>query len=229
MKTSTALTLLLAATLSACSSSPPAPPWQRNAQASAERAVQAYLSGQDRVADLEWQRAQQELQSTGRPQLLARLALLRCAAEVASLQAQGCPAFAPWRTDAPEPDLAYADYLAGQLSDEKWLLLPSVQRIALQNPQQLPPLADPLPGLLALAMRVRSGAAQPGPMGAVMDAAMDAAIDAAIDTAAAQGWRRPLLAWLLLRQQRARASGDVALAERLQRRLDVVQAKPGAQ
>ena len=46
-----------------------------------------------------------------------------------------------------------------------------------------------------------------------------AVIASAIDTASAQGWRRPLLAWLGVQQKRAQAAGDTAEAARIQRRI----------
>lgn len=45
----------------------------------------------------------------------------------------------------------------------------------------------------------------------------------ATDTASAQGWRRPLMAWLLLRAERAGAAGDTALEAALRRRVAVVE------
>ncbi len=47
-------------------------------------------------------------------------------------------------------------------------------------------------------------------------------IVAAIDIASAQGWRRPLLAWLEVEAKRAEASGDREAAERLRRRMALV-------
>lgn len=49
-----------------------------------------------------------------------------------------------------------------------------------------------------------------------------AQIAAAIDLASAQGWRRPLLAWLEVEARRAEASGDREAAERLRRRIAIV-------
>jgi hypothetical protein len=46
---------------------------------------------------------------------------------------------------------------------------------------------------------------------------------AAVETASAQGWRRPLLAWLTLQVQRAEASGDVEAAATLRRRITLVE------
>jgi len=48
-------------------------------------------------------------------------------------------------------------------------------------------------------------------------------ITLAVDTASAQGWRRPLLAWLGVQAMRAEKSGDTVEAQRLHRRIDLVQ------
>ena len=56
-----------------------------NAQGAAQKAIEAYLSGNARVEKLEWDRARAEVARTGRPDLLARLELMRCAAQVLSL------------------------------------------------------------------------------------------------------------------------------------------------
>lgn len=52
-----------------------------------------------------------------------------------------------------------------------------------------------------------------------------AQIAAAIDLASAQGWRRPLLAWLEVEARRAEASGDREAADRLRRRIALVLGK----
>jgi hypothetical protein len=44
----------------------------------------------------------------------------------------------------------------------------------------------------------------------------------ATETASGQGWRRPLLMWLGVALKRAQAAGDIAEAERLQRRITLV-------
>ena len=48
---------------------------------------------------------------------------------------------------------------------------------------------------------------------------------AAIDIASAQGWRRPLLAWLGVEEKRAEAAGDTAALERIRRRIALVTGK----
>jgi hypothetical protein len=70
-------------------------------------------------------------------------------------------------------------------------------------------LADPVSRLVGAAVLLQAGRAGPQ------------VIQQAVDTASAQGWRRPLLAWLGLQRQRAASAGDGAEAARLQRRIDL--------
>ena len=48
-------------------------------------------------------------------------------------------------------------------------------------------------------------------------------IQVAIDTASAQGWRRPLLAWLNLQLERAESAGASNDAQELRRRIAIVE------
>jgi len=50
-------------------------------------------------------------------------------------------------------------------------------------------------------------------------------IAAAVDIASAQGWRRPLLAWLGVQEKRAEAAGDREALERIRRRIILVLGK----
>lgn len=196
-----------------CSSKPPVPDWQMNAQAAASKATEAYLSGNTRVEQLEWARARSEVARTGRADLLARLELMRCAAQVASLVVAPCDQFEPLRKDAAAPEQAYADYLAGRVSAQQVPLLPEAQRKVAASGEgaSLAGIEDPLSRLVAAGVLFQAGRASP------------AVIAAATDTASAQGWRRPLLAWLLLQVQRAEAAGDAEAAAALRRRVGIVE------
>lgn len=203
----------LALLLGGCSSKPSVPDWQMNAQASSQKAVEAYLSGNTRVQVLEWDRARAEVARTGRPDLLARLELLRCAAQVASLDAQPCDRFETLRPDAAPAELAYADYLAGRVQPAQIPLLPEAQRkvAAAGDAATLAGMDDPLSRLVAAGVMLQAGRITPP------------VIAQAVETASAQGWRRPLLAWLTLQVQRAEASGDAEAAATLRRRIAVVE------
>lgn len=206
-------TLLLG--LSACTSAPPAPDWQLSAQQSLERATKAYLEGNSRVESAEFARAKTEIARTGRTDMLARAALARCAVEVASLVQTPCAAFENLRADAALAEQAYAAYLAGSATDAA-ALPPQHRAAANANNDNAAAVAvkaitEPLPRLIAAGVAFKRGQASPS------------LIDTAIETASAQGWRRPLLAWLgvqLLRAEKAGASDDAA---RLRRRIRLVE------
>ncbi len=96
--------------LAACGSAPPAPQWQSNAKAALDRAVAAYLGGDTRVANAEFDLARRELARTGRADLVAMAELTRCAVRVASLDVAPCEGFEKLRSDATPAERAYADY-----------------------------------------------------------------------------------------------------------------------
>jgi hypothetical protein len=197
--------------LAACSSSPRPPDWQVEAKSAIERSVAAYMEGNSRVEAAELARVRSQLSRTGRPDLLATAELLHCASRVASLVFEPCAGFEPLRADATPSQRAYADYLRGQAQAETIALLPPAQRAAAGDAGALQAIADPLSQLLAAGVLLQTGRASP------------AVVALAIDTASAQGWRRPLLAWLGAGLQRAEQGGDAQEAARLRRRIAIAQ------
>jgi hypothetical protein len=208
----------LAALLAACSNNPPTPDWKRNAQDALERGTSAYLEGRTAVADREFATARAEIARTGRPDLLARAELMRCAAQAASLAFEPCTAFDALSADAQPPELAYAGYLAGRSTAAELPLLPPHHR-ALAAPgatdaaavSALQAMPDALSRQIGAAVLLETGRANPG------------VIALAIDNASAQGWRRPLLAWLTIAAQRAQAAGDTTALDALRRRITMIE------
>lgn len=196
--------------LAGCGSKPRVPDWQMNAHDGLERYVAAAMSGSERAAAAEFARARSELASTGQPALVARAELTRCAVLLANLDMEPCTGFEALRADAPPPEQAYADYLAGQLAPSRAQLLPPPQRAiaaSVGSVADLQAIADPLSRLVAAGVLFRTGRANPE------------VLTAASDTASAQGWRRPLLAWLGVQLRRAEAAGATQEAHRLRRRI----------
>ncbi len=72
------------------------------------------------------------------------------------------------------------------------------------------PSEEPLSRMVSAGVNFKSGKITPE------------SISAALDIASAQGWRRPLLAWLGVQEKRAEAAGDRAALERIRRRLALV-------
>lgn len=198
--------------LAGCASGPKPPDWQLEAKGAMERSVAAYMEGNSRVEQAELTRARSQLARTGRADLLATAELLHCATRVASLVLAPCTGFEPLRPDATDAQRAYADYLRGQVAPQSIALLPAPQRAAAAGDAgAVTGIADPLSQLVAAGVLLQTGKASP------------AIIAQAIDTASAQGWRRPLLAWLQVQAQRAELAGDAEAAAALRRRINLTQ------
>ncbi|MYM81494.1 hypothetical protein GTP44_05940 [Duganella sp. FT50W] len=210
-------TILIAAVLLAgCGNTPPVPDWQMNAKNGIDRATDAYMEGKANLEAAEYQRARAALSSTGKVDLIIRAELTRCAARVASLVFEDCAGYDKLAQDAAPTERAYAAYLAGRASAADIALLPPQhQAVAAATSDAtaasaVQAIADPLARLVASGVMLRSGKASP-PL-----------LANAVDTASAQGWRRPLLAWLGVQAMRAEQAGDAAEAQRIRRRIALV-------
>ena len=204
--------------LAACGNNPPTPDWKLNAQGALERAAGAHLEGRSAIAEREFGTARREIARTGRLDLLARAELMRCAAHVAGLSFEPCAAFEALRADAPAAELAYAAYLGGRVTPAEQALLPAHHRAVLApgasdaaSAAALQAMPDALSRQIGAAVLLLAGRASPE------------VIAQAIDNASAQGWRRPLLAWLRLQAQRAQTAGDTLAAEAVRRRIALVE------
>ena len=143
------LALAVVAFLAGCGGGPVPPQWQMNARDSLNTFQERYLRGETKPAELEFERARAELRSTGRPDLLARAELIRCAVRAASLEFDDCPAFEKLRPDAGAEELAYAEFLRGA--------------------KDKAPEADPVSRLVALGVQFRAGKATPDAIQAAVE------------------------------------------------------------
>lgn len=205
-----AIAVIAACALSACAGGQKVPDWSVNAVGHVERFSEAYLRGDSRVAAREFDRARAETARTGRPDLVARVELNRCAVRVASLDFEPCTGFDALAADAGEPERAYARYLAGQASAADVALLPAQHRAVATGGGGVGAIEDPLARLIAAAVLLREHKAAPD------------VVAAAVDTASNQGWRRPLLAWLGVQARGAEQRGDTEEATRIQRRMTLI-------
>lgn len=217
------LTVLAAAVLlSACSSAPPVPDWQINARNAVEKATLADLEGNRRVAEVEWRRAFNETRRTADPARVARVGLVQCAVQQASLSFDDCAGWQALEGEAAWPEQAYARYLAGAPLADDIPNLPAqhqpIARLMLtrsdspRNPA-LRSVADPLSRLVAASALLRAGLLDPD------------GVSLAVDTASQMGWRRPLMAWLNLQAQLAQDQGHDELAGLARRRLELLSAE----
>jgi hypothetical protein len=187
------LRLVLLVSLAGCAGGPPPPDWQLNSVGAMQRFRQHYLDGDTRLADLEFKQAKAEIARTGRGDLLARAELVRCAVRVASVEFDDCPGFEALRGEAGMEELAYAEFLAGR--------------------KERPGAAgtdDPVSRLVAAGVKLRQARVTPGE------------VAAAVEIASAQGWRRPLLAWLGVQAKLAEAAGDGEALRAVRRRIELI-------
>lgn len=220
--------LALTATLLllACASAPPTPEWQGQSFAALKSYTAAYLSGNTRVAEAEFARAKAEIARTGRPDLMARIELLRCATQVASLVMSPCAAYHALAQDAAPAEQAYASFITGRWDTLQAAQLPVHYRVLVTQTQarlttqpaldaiapgqgKLYQIEDPLARLVAAGALIQR------------EPLSNADIDLAVETASAQGWRRPLLAWLGVQLKRQQTAGEADAAAKTQRRIDM--------
>ncbi|KKW68916.1 hypothetical protein AAV94_02540 [Lampropedia cohaerens] len=204
-----------------CASKPATPQWQTRTASAMALSEAAYLDGQERIAQQSLQQAREEVSRTASVVELARLELRQCALQIASLDWQPCSAYLTLPQDGVTPQLqAYHRYLGGAMLDtaERALLPPAQRQVATivetsdAALQALRAIDEPLSRLLGVAVLMRrSGAPDP------------ALIALAVETASHEGWRRPLLAWLLLQQRQATIAGDSALANEAASRIHILQ------
>ena len=205
--------------VSACASHPAPPDWEQNAQAEIKRFTTDYFAGNTSRADSDFARARRAVRDTGRVDLLAQIELVRCAVRVAALEFDGCASYLALRDGATPAQQSYAAYLTGQWQALNPITLPEQHRavvatkpVASANSKDgaqssvLSSVLDPLSRLVAAGALLQAGHLQ------------QADVEAAIDAASAQGWRRPLLAWLGVARRLAEQRGDKAGVERIARR-----------
>lgn len=205
MKPFLAIAVAAAVALSGCASKPQPPAWEGDAKSALEGFTDDFLRGDSAAADAEFARARRASASTGRFDVVAQAELVRCGVHAAALDFD-CAGFAPVAGDATPAQRAYAAYLNGRWQGLDAALLPEQHRAVVAS-GSLAGVADPLSRLVAAGALLKAGRITP------------ADIAAAVDTASSQGWRRPLLAWLGVQEQRARAAGDDAAVERIRRRI----------
>ncbi len=204
------LALTLSLLLAGCASQPLSPDWQGNAYSALDSFTSTYLKGNTRTAEADFARVRVEISSTGRADLLARAELVRCAVRVASLEFDDCAAYQPFAAEAAKTEQSYAAYLTARWQDVDVALLPAQHRVMLgSSATPVSTIEDPLARLIAAGALLQAGRLTP------------ADTVSATETASAQGWRRPLLAWLGVQLKSAQEAGDKEGVTRLQRRIDV--------
>jgi hypothetical protein len=202
--------------LSACAGGPMPPEWQSQSHASMERFTQQYLEGDSQAAERSFAEVKAAVATTGRPELAAHAELVRCALGTAALDIGACMQFESMRGDATAEDQAYGDFVGGHLREQDVARLPAQYRgVATARDEAgrnkaMQQIEDPVSRLVAAGVLFRLAQLSPG------------GLATAIDMASAQGYRRPLLAYLNVQAKRAESAGDTGALQSIQKRIDLV-------
>lgn len=204
--------------LTACTAKAPSPAWELEAKSASDRATKAYLRGESKIAQVEWQKAFEEVSATGQPSAMARMALLQCAVQMAALEMTDCARYQRYAAGAEAPEQAYARYLQALHTAADVPFLPVAQQPVAafvlagkgSEPLSALPPGPALSQLTAAAVALRAGLIG------------RAAIQQAGQVAAEQGWRRAVMAWLAVERRLALVAGDDAVARSIELRLQVL-------
>lgn len=199
----------------------PTPAWQSDAHDALESFTEAYLKGDAKLAARYFAESRAAVAGTGRPDLVARMELIRCGVGTAALDLDACAGYEAVREDSTEADRAYANFLAGKFELESGAELPpqydgiaKVKDADAQN-RALRDIEDPLSRLVAAGALFRGGRLSPD------------GISTAVDAASEQAWRNPLLAYLNVQARLAETAGDAPALEAIRKRIDLVSKAPG--
>lgn len=208
----TRLALIALLALAGCAGSPPPPDWKLNTRSGLDAFEKHYLDGNGKLAELNFAKARAETARTGRPDLVARLELARCAIRAAALEFGPCAGYEALQDEAGAAEKAYAAFLAGAWQGLDTQALPKQYAALLSagSDAKLAGIEDPVSRLIAAGVLFRAG--RIGPAG----------LATAVETASGQGWRRPLLAWLGVELKRAEAAADTVAAGKIRKRLELV-------
>ena len=209
--------LLITLLLSACGGSPPAPDWKKDSISLIGKYSKAELKGENKLAERYFEQALDATGSAGKLEETARLNLIRCATRHASLVLEPCVGYQAIAKHSPHAeDETYHRFITGQWEKVDSSKLPAQYRDFFSSQDAarhvaLTKIADPLSRLIAISVAVQRKQAD------------DVILALAADTASEQGWRKPLLVYLKLLENRASLTGDNTRVEALHARIKLVE------
>ncbi|ARU31604.1 hypothetical protein CAP31_07850 [Sulfuriferula sp. AH1] len=211
----TLFSLILLSTLAACSGGPTVPDWKIDTQTGIARYTQYYLEGRSKLAEASFAKSRAATAATGDIAAVAHLELVKCGVQTAAVDPSPCQAYTALAANATSAqDAAYYRFISGD-----WQGLNSADLPAQYAPLVNKSTADDINPLLQhindpLSRLVASGVAVKRNQFNLKT------LQIAADTAAAQGWRRPLLAYLLLEEKNTTESAQL---QQIRTRIEIIE------
>jgi len=201
----------------ACGASEPVPDWTIAAFHRLEDFKKAYLEGNEKIGELQFQKAVGEIKKSGDLDILAKAYLTRMAVRTACLEPPGGEGYRKIaEVETSETHRVFHDFLAGKMGERDILLLPERYREAASciargdakgTVSALRRISDPLSRLIAAGVAVKTGSAD------------EETLQLAVATASREGWKKALLAYLERLRDLYEKSGHPDKAEAIARRM----------
>lgn len=204
--------------LQACGGGPRVPDWRKDSINLIEKYKKAELKGEVQRAERYFEQALEAAGSAGKIAETAQMHLIRCATRQASLDFEPCTGYLDHAKFGANPeDEAYYRFLTNQQDKLDTSKLPAQYRDFAKNSDPakmlagLQSISDPLSRLIAASLVTARKQTD------------DAILNLAAETASEQGWRKPLLVYLKLLENRATVKNDKLEAEKLRTRIKLVE------
>ncbi len=196
------------------------PEWRSASFNQLESYKKAFLAGNRDIAELHFQKAEEEIKKSGDLNILARAHLTRCALHAAVGEAIAEDEFLKLDMLSPMPDnrhyflflrgdfhLVAPDRIPGQYRDSmRAIIRGDVKEIQ----QALLRIENDLSRLIATGLVVRYGRYN------------EAILQSAIDTASKNGWKGALLVYLVALEQHHKRQNEKEKAARVQKRIEAI-------
>jgi len=203
-----------------CGSSKPVPDWTDASFNQLDNYKKSYLSGKERIAEAYFNKAVDEIKSSGDLEILARAYLTKYAVHVAVLEAFDDREY--MRIDAVEPILQnknFYSFLKGAFDNVDEKLLPQQYAGFLRAFQsgkkddvahEISKMDNPLSKLIALGLLVKK------------DEADEIDLKLAVDIASHNGWKKALLAYLFKLQSFYKTNNKPDKAAHVEERIQLI-------
>lgn len=197
-----------------------APEWTRASFNHLESYKKNYLRGNEHLAELSFRKAIEEIKTSGDIRIMEKTYLTKYAVQIASLETFDDREYI--RLAGIQQRLKYLNYyyfLKGLFTEVDFRELP-VQYVRVfkasldgnqrEIDQEVSAIDDPLSRLVAAGLMVQK------------DQNSEFILSAAIQTASAQGWKKPLLAYLKKLQLYYNAKGDIKKSSSIQHHIELI-------
>jgi hypothetical protein len=213
------LFIMIVLLLCSCGSAP-VPAWKDKADRQLEDYKINFLAGKEDVTEPHFLKARKEIAASNDLNLLAVAYLTKYALHTASLESFDASEFARLhRLEPNATNMAYCHFLKGNFSAVDVNTLPmrytgivkaAVSKDVVLAAREIAAIDDPLSRLIACGVWVKYVSND------------ESILQVAIHTASANGWRRPLWAYLTSLQTYYRDSGDKGKADIIKDRLEIL-------